>query len=117
MLAGALALTPRGVVTRALIGDLGRGLASGAAMGACAFLLRAWEVVAIPASVVTYFGVQVALGGLDRSLVDQLRQILGSKFGARPPVVDPQPATSGGAAAGGDPPPARAGPPEGAGAK
>ena len=117
MLAGALVLTPRGIVTRALLVDLGRGLASGAAMGACAFLLRTWEVVAIPASVVTYFAAQVALGGLDRELVGQLRQVLGSKLGGGTPGDDPQPATPDGSALAGGPAGARAGLPEGAGAK
>jgi hypothetical protein len=87
MLAGGLVLIPKGVLDRSLLRELGRGMVAGAAMAGVAYALRLVPWVGLPGSVLVYVGVQAALGGLSKDVVDQLRGIASAKLGrAAPPA-------------------------------
>jgi PST family polysaccharide transporter len=72
-------LLPAGVVNRSLGATLGRALVAGAAMAAVGFALNAFPFAALPLSVATYGGVLWALGGVDREILDLLRDVFRRK--------------------------------------
>ncbi|HYS11312.1 MAG TPA: oligosaccharide flippase family protein [Myxococcales bacterium] len=76
MVAAGMAILPRGVVNRSLLGTAGRALVAALGMAAVGLALRSLPVLALPLSVATYAGLLWALGGLDREIVDLLRSMI-----------------------------------------
>jgi O-antigen/teichoic acid export membrane protein len=76
MVAAGLAILPRGVVDRSLLATFARALAAAIGMGAVGMALKSLPVLALPLSVATYAGVLWALGGLDREILDLLRNMI-----------------------------------------
>jgi O-antigen/teichoic acid export membrane protein len=83
MVCGGLLLVPRIVLSRSLLADAARSLASGVAMAACGLLLRPLPALAIPASAAVYFGAQALLGGFDAEMLEQIRGIFRRKLRAQ----------------------------------
>jgi O-antigen/teichoic acid export membrane protein len=79
MVAAGMAILPRGVVNRALLGTAGRALVAALGMAAVGLALKSLPVLALPLSVATYAGLLWALGGLDREIVDLLRSMIARK--------------------------------------
>lgn len=85
MVTGGALLLPKGVLNRQVFLDLRRSLAAGLAMGASAFLLRAWPWLSMPISVGVYLAALKALGALDGELIAQLRATVSKKLSAGKP--------------------------------
>lgn len=92
MVAAGIAILPRGAVDRSLLVAVGRGLAAAVAMAAVAFALRSLPAAAVPLSIAAYALVLRALGGLDREMLDQLRDAFRRKRPARAAAEHGKPA-------------------------
>jgi len=92
MVAAGLILLPKGVVDRSLGSTVARSAGAAVAMAAVGFGLRAWPVLAVPLSIATYAVALWALGGLDREILDLLRDVFRRK--RLPPAAAPQAGTA-----------------------
>ena len=94
MIAGALIVMPRRILGRSLLLDGARGVAAGAAMAACALLLKPWPVLGMPASVAVYLAIQFALGGFDAAFIAQIRTMVASRLRRGATGIPPAPGTA-----------------------
>ncbi len=88
MVAAGLVIIPAGVIDRSLLTTVGRALAAALAMASVGFALRSFPFLALPLSVGTYAAVLWALGGLDREILELLRDTFRRK--GRPPAASAQ---------------------------
>jgi len=93
MVAAGIVILPSEVVDRSLLLTLGRSLAAALGMASVGFVLRAYPYLALPLSVGTYAALLWALGGLDREVLDLLRDVFRRR---RPPSPTAAPAGTAG---------------------
>lgn len=88
MVGAGLLLVPRGPLQGSLLQSLFRALTAAAGMGAVGLVLRSVPPLAIPALLVTYFGILWLLGEIDPEMVALGRSVLLRKTGTQAPSDD-----------------------------
>jgi len=83
MVAAGFVIIPAGVIDRSLVGTVARALAAAVGMASVGFALRSIPFLALPLSVGTYVAILWALGGLDREILDLLRDAFRRKDRSR----------------------------------